>query len=192
MINSKEDLIRFLNEDRISLGKQYKKPKFLSDEVWRFQIALRYREYYSNCSKGIIAKFFKMYWTYRHHRLSVKLGLQVPPNVCDSGLHINHWGLLVISPEAKIGKNFDVHQGVNIGINIDPGKAPKIGDNVFCGPGVKIYGDIEIADNIAIAAGSVVTKSFFTPNITIGGVPAKIINNSKGNPYILGNCETGQ
>lgn len=184
MIHSKDDLTTFLNEDKKALGKQYKKPKFLSDEVWRFEIALRYREYYTNCGKGIISKIHKIYWTYRHHKLSVKLGLQVPPNVCDKGLHINHWGLLVISPEAKIGKNFNVHQGVNIGVNIDSTKAPKIGDNVFCGPGVKMYGDIEIADNIAIAAGSVVTKSFTTPNVTIGGVPAEIINNSKGNPFI--------
>ena len=156
----------------------------MSDEVWRFQIALRHREYYNNRKKGIVSKILKAYWTYRHHHLSVKLGIQIPPNVCDSGLHVNHWGLLVISPMAKIGKNFDVHQGVNIGINVDPEKAPQIGDNVFCGPGVKIFGDIKIADNIAIAAGSVVTKSFTTPNVTIGGVPAKVINDKRGNPYI--------
>lgn len=41
----------------------------------------------------------------------------------------------------------------------------------------------EIADNIAIAAGSVVTKSFLEPNITIGGVPARILNKNKGNPF---------
>lgn len=109
--------------------------------------------------------------------------MQIPPNTCDSGLHINHHGLLIISNSAKIGKFFNVHQGVNIGENIEPGKAPVIGDNVFVGPGVKIYGDITIADNIAIAAGSVVTKSFLEPDVTIGGVPAKVINKDRGNPF---------
>ena len=74
--------------------------------------------------------------------------------------HINHYGLLIVSEKAKIGKNFNVHQGVNIGVNIDPDKAPVIGNNVFVGPGVKICGDVVIADNIAIATGSVITKSF--------------------------------
>lgn len=35
---------------------------------------------------------------------------------------------------------------------------------------VKIIGDVEITDNIVIAAGAVVNKSFTEKNITIGGV----------------------
>ena len=73
---------------------------------------------------------------------------------------------------------------MNIGQNISGDEVPTIGDNVFVGPGVKIYGNITIADNIAIAAGSVVTHSFTTPNVTIGGVPAKVINPDRGNPFV--------
>ena len=184
MIENKEDLKRYLECDKRMLGKAYKTPKPFTDEAWRYEIALRKREYYTNIHQDFFTKLMKAYWTYKHHRMSVRLGIQVPPNVCDAGLNIHHWGLLVISTEAKIGKNFNVHQGVNIGVNIDPHTAPVIGDNVFCGPGVKIYGDVTIANNIAIAAGSVVTKSFTTPNITIGGVPARVLNENKGNPFV--------
>lgn len=184
MIKTKDDLRRYLEEDKKALGKIYSHPAFMTDEVWRYEIALRHREYYINQNSGFRNKIMKAYWTFVHHRKSVQLGLQVPPNICEPGLHINHYGLLVISPVAHIGSNFNVHQGVNIGMNIVQDKAPWIGDNVFCGPGVKIFGDVRIADNIAISAGSVVNKSFTTPNVTIGGVPAKIINEHKGNPFV--------
>ncbi len=179
------DLKRYLDADKKALGKKRKRPRFLADEVWKFQRALRYREYYKNTRKkhSFVKSVKYAFWSIVHHHYSVKYGFQVPCNVCGEGLRINHLGCLIISGNAQIGKNFNVHQGVNIGVNVDLDKAPVIGDNVFVGPGVQIFGDITIADDIAIAAGSTVNKSFNQPNITIGGVPAKIINSEKGNPF---------
>ncbi|WP_140445387.1 MULTISPECIES: serine O-acetyltransferase [unclassified Bifidobacterium] len=182
MITSKEDLKYFLEADAARISNGRKHPRLFQDEVWRYEIILRKREYYHNV-KGFAHHLLERFYALRQHVLGVKLGFWVPINVCDAGLQINHYGLLIINGGAKIGKNFNVHQGVNIGQNIDADDVPTIGDNVFCGPGVKIYGKIFIADNIAIAAGSVVTKSFNTPNITIGGVPARVINPHRGNPF---------
>jgi serine O-acetyltransferase len=64
-------------------------------------------------------------------------------------------------------------------------KAPKIGNNVFIGPGAKIFGDIEIADNVAIGVNSVVNKSFLEPGITIAGIPAKKISNQGSGHLII-------
>jgi len=183
MIKTKGDLRYYLKEDRLALHIDRKHPHFFSDEVWKYEIALRQREYYTNQSRSVFNKLMTYWWTFIHHKKSVKLGIQIPPNTCGAGLHINHHGLLIISCSTKIGKYLNVHQGVNIGENIEPGKAPVIGDNVFIGPGVKIYGDVVIADNIAIAAGSVVTKSFLQPGVTIGGVPAHVLNEKRGNPF---------
>jgi serine O-acetyltransferase len=75
---------------------------------------------------------------------------------------------------AKIGANCRIHPDVVIGAGASYRyKALKIGDNVFIGPGAKIFGDITIADGIAIDANAVVNKSFLETNITIAGVPAK-------------------
>ena len=191
MLKTKSDLKRYLEQDKKALGIKRKRPKMFSDEVWKFERALRYREYYMNSTNGfrITKKIKYSYWTLKYHHYCVKYGFYIPTNVCEEGLHINHTGLLIINDHARIGKNLDVHQGVNIGVNVDLDKAPIIGNNVFIGPGAKVFGDIEIADNIAIAAGSVVNKSFTTPNITIGGVPAKVINLSKGNPYVKESLE---
>lgn len=185
MIKTKKDLYDYMEADKLHLGYKKKRPSLFKDEIWKFEIALRKREYFENILKhNLITKLCLIYYRLKHHKWSIKLGFQVPPNVCGKGLRINHHGLLVISPLAKIGNNFDVHAGVNIGVNVDISKAPIIGNNVFVGPGAKIFGDIIIGDNNAIAANSVVNKSFENKNITIGGIPAKIINEKKGNPYI--------
>lgn len=110
-------------------------------------------------------------------KLSVKLGFTIPPNVFGPGLNIPHYGPIVINSNAKIGANCRIHNCVNIGTKAGfSDLAPKIGNNVYIGPGAKIFGDIEIADGIAIGANSVVNKSFIEKGIGIAGVPAKKIN----------------
>ena len=93
------------------------------------------------------------------------------------GLRINHTGLIIVNEDAQIGEWCDIHQAVNIGQNIEPGSVPVIGNNVWIGPGVKIFGKIEIGDNTMIGAGSVVNKSFMNGNCRIAGNPARVISN---------------
>ena len=50
-----------------------------------------------------------------------------------------------------------------------------IGDNCFIGERSTLLYGVRLADNIIVAAGSVVTKSFLESNIIIGGNPAKKI-----------------
>ena len=50
-----------------------------------------------------------------------------------------------------------------------------IGSNCFIGAGTLVLLGVTLADNIIVAAGSVVTKSFQESNIIIGGNPAKKI-----------------
>lgn len=50
-----------------------------------------------------------------------------------------------------------------------------IGDNCFIGANSTILYGVSLGDNILVAAGSVVTKSFDEHNIIIGGNPARII-----------------
>lgn len=58
----------------------------------------------------------------------------------------------------------------------------KIGANCFIGSGAIILYGVSLANNIIVAAGSVVTKSFNEENLIIGGNPAKIIG--KTDDYI--------
>lgn len=185
MINCKNDLIRYLRIDKMTLGvpdtKKY--PKLLGgDEIWKFQIILRYHEYYNNCHKSKMDRLLLKIFSLLHHYYGIKLGFEIPCNVFEEGLKINHRGPIIVNPKAKIGKFCDIHSGVNIGQNIAPDDVPVLGNNVWIGPGAKIFGKIFIADNIAIGANSVVNRSFAEQNITIAGIPAKKIKDS-GNPY---------
>ena len=47
MIKTREDLIKYLHEDKLALGRRSKSPG-ATDLIWKFQIALRKYEYYRN------------------------------------------------------------------------------------------------------------------------------------------------
>ncbi len=188
MIKNKQDLKRYLESDRMALSRAGKRPKF-TDVIWKFQIALRMCEYDHNKKHNPFDKIASIIWRYKKHNLSLKCGFSIPINVCDEGLSLAHIGTVIISEYAKIGKNCKIHACVNIGADArNSGKAPKIGSNVYIGPGAKLFGDIEIADNIAIGANAVVNKIFTDAGVSIAGIPAKIINR-KGVSGILHTVE---
>jgi maltose O-acetyltransferase len=70
---------------------------------------------------------------------------------------------------------FDVEER-NRGIEI-PGKVT-IGDNLWAGGSVVITPNVTLGNNVIIAAGAVVTKSF-GDNVLIGGNPAHVIKELK-------------
>ena len=179
MIHSKSELVCFLKKDQQMLGRsKASRPKLFGDEIWKFQRALRYHEYYMNrCD--IVGRILCQYWSWRHHYLGLKLGFTIPCNVFGAGLNIHHYGCIVVNAHARVGENCCIQQGVNIGRSYNSDIAPVIGNNVYLGPGVKIFGGCSLADGIAVGANSVVTKSFEEPNMTIAGVPAKYIGQRK-------------
>lgn len=156
------------------------------DVRYRYYKNLRKCEYYINCKKGTISKIIKIILIYKHNKLALKTGWNIPPNVFGKGLAIVHLGTIVVSPKAKIGENCRIHVCVNIGNAPSHGKdgAPVLGNNVYIAPGVKMFGPIKIGDNTAIGANSVVNKSFEQGNCTIAGIPAKKISDNNSLLYI--------
>jgi serine O-acetyltransferase len=185
MIKSKKDYKYYLEADRIALGKKRKTPMIFFDEVWVFERLLRKVEYYKNCKKSKIYLPYYYYLYLKFHLLSTFLGFHIKPNVFGPGLSISHPGTVIVNGSARVGANCRIHVCTSIGTKAGYSNlAPTIGNNVYIGPGAKIFGDIEIADGIAIGANSVVNKSFTEPNIGIAGIPAKKINN-KGSEDLL-------
>lgn len=183
MIHNKDELRRYLSLDKKVYGIDKKRPALYGDWHWKFLIALRHEEFHSMQS-GIWHRIAKKFWAMLHSHYGVKMGWDIPINTFGPGLKINHFGLIVVNPNARIGAFCDIHQGVNIGQQgPDLHDVPTIGDNVWIGPGAKIFGRVTIASRCAIGANAVVNKSFLEENISIAGVPAKKIGNT-GNPYI--------
>jgi serine O-acetyltransferase len=179
MIRSKYDLKYYLKADAIALGMQGRNPILTRNPIWSFQRLLRKTEYLENAGKTnhLIYKVYYWFLRARLSGLKYKLGFTIGSNNFGPGLSIAHYGTIVVNAKARIGANCRINACVNIGNNLNESQqAPKIGNNVFIAPGAKIFGNIEIADGIAIGANAVVNKSFLQPNITIAGIPAKKIS----------------
>lgn len=147
---------------------------FVPNYVFKFQKSLRICEYYKN-NKGLINSIlFALNYSF-FVRLSAKLGFSIPLNVFGPGLCIVHYGTIVVSANSKVGANCRIHPSTCIGAAGGKKEAPIIGDNVYIGPGAKLYGNITIGNNIAIAPNAAVSSSFTEEGILIGGVPAKKI-----------------
>lgn len=181
MISSKKLYHEYLKADKLALGiteggfVSKIRALLIPNLIWKFQKTLRKTEYYKNCKRGLIDNFFYVLTKYKLRKLSVKLGFSIPENVFGPGLAIVHYGTIVVNGNAKVGANCRIHACTNIGASGGSSQAPQIGDNVYIGPGAKIYGNIEVANNIAIGANAVVNKTFNEDNIMIAGNPAKKI-----------------
>lgn len=178
MIDSKEALQRYLDQDRLALNRQHDKhPKMFHDEIWKFEILLRKVEYDINCRSGFPGIVITKYHKFRFHRLSVKLGFTIPPNVFCEGLAIPHYGTIVVHGNVKAGRNCRLQEGVTIGAVNGSHDAAVIGNNCYFGSGAKVLGAVTIADDVAVGAGAVVTKDITEPGTTWAGVPAVKISN---------------
>ncbi|WP_104384591.1 serine acetyltransferase [Sphingobacterium sp. HMA12] len=182
MIKTKSDYHFYLEEDRKALNVKYRsfinqfvRDMFFPNFIYVFQRKLRKTEYYKNTQSNIFRKLLYLYSFQDYRRYQMKLGFSIPLNVCGPGLSIAHYGTIVINGNAKIGANCRIHIAVNIGANNGSKKAPILGDNVYIGPGAKIFGDINIADNVMIGANSVVNKSVEEVGSVVVGIPAKRI-----------------
>jgi serine O-acetyltransferase len=95
-----------------------------------------------------------------------------------AGFHITHFGGIVISPAAQIGKNFTISQGVTIGVSGQGEKrgVPIIGDNVYIATGAKVFGKISIGNNVKIGPNAVVHKSIPDNAIVVAYPGFKILS----------------
>ena len=180
MIRSRADYLRYLECDRIALGRA---PRTLGvrlrnviapDYIWDFQRLLRRLEYWQN-SSGPFARLMHLLVWIRFRRTSLRLGFTIPANVFGPGLAIVHYGLIVVNKRARVGANCRIHPGTSIGASAGADEAPQVGDKVYLAPGAKIFGNVRIASNTAIGANAVVTKSFPEEHTMIAGVPARVI-----------------
>lgn len=181
-ISTKKQLKEWLIYER----KQYKIKKFnfFSEPkiLFKHNKVLRKCEYYNNCNKIIFGIIYKI----KLRLLSNKYQIRIPINTCKKGLKIMHIGSILLNPNCSVGENVAFHINTALvakGTNSD---APKIGNNVVLGIGSIIVGGVEISNNIAIGANSVVTKSFIKEDVAIAGNPAKVISENgrtKWNKY---------
>ncbi len=174
MIKSKSDYNYYISIDKKANGVN----GFLSllnNDLCRYVLLMRKYEYYTNCKKN---KVVRLCLRIRFKKLSEKYGFSIGINTFGPGLNIIHKGTILVNPYSKIGSNCRLNADVVIGTEFGThDKCPTIGDNCYIAPGAKIIGKINIGNDCLIGANSVVTKDV-PDNVTVGGVPFKIIKES--------------
>ena len=134
--------------------------------IWKYMTFLRREE-------AARSKLTAYFWRRKKNNLGSRLGLQIYAGTCARGLHIWHYGSVIISGDAVVGENCTIHGQACIGSDGASDVAPVLGKNVDIGVGAKIIGGVTLADNIRVGAGAVVVKSCETPGATLVGVPAR-------------------
>lgn len=178
MIQSRNDLKHYMSEDFKRFGKKPSLKDFLlRNEVWyiyKYQRHLRRLEYFNNTGKN---KILFLYHFIKYKRLGFKLRFTIYPNTVGPGLRIYHTGDFIhIKQKCLIGTNCTLLPGVVIGNkNLeDDHTSVRIGNNCYFGLGSKVFGEVNIGNNVVIGANSVVVKDI-PDNCVVSGIPAKII-----------------
>ena len=137
--------------------------------IRRYLSFLRKEEKYTH-------KLLAFWYKARKNRLGARLGFYISAGCFDEGLTLYHYGPVIVNPEARIGKNCQIHGICCIGnLRPDSQASPVIGDNVDIGQGAQILGNIRIADGVRIGAGAIVISDILSPNVTVVGIPGKVV-----------------
>lgn len=189
-----QDCRAFIRADHHSRSGRRPVFEFLFNPVVRFLVLLRIAEWMLNIGAPFIVRAPLMFW---FRRLSLRLGFSISLNVFGPGIALPHYGPLMVHQDACIGRNCRIHIGTVIAgsaVIMDPSEvpefdAPQIGDNVYIGPGVKMSGPLIIANDCAIGANSVVTRSFTQSATMISGFPAKIVALNGSKDMLVRGCD---
>lgn len=110
----------------------------------------------------------------RHRFWSAVCGADVPLNCkLGGGLHMPHPFGIVIHPNAEIGPNCLLFQGVTVGTGGPIPGSPTLEGHVDVGAGAKILGGVHIGADAKIGANAVVLCDV-PAGATATGVPAKV------------------
>lgn len=184
MILTKENLKSCLKEEKEIYIEEGSYLKFLIYNgvrlrTYHYVKYLRKLEYHKN-QKGILHELLYIHCRRRKNQLGEKLGIEMEENCFDRGLTIYHPGNIVVNGFSKIGENCKLHGDNCIGNDGKTLDSPVLGNNIRLGVGTKVIGNVKLADNITIAAGSIVIKSCEITGAVLAGVPAKVVKVSGG------------
>ncbi len=158
---------------------------YLRDPGFRFTYYLRKVDFYSKTKRGI------GFFAYAYNRISFshyrfRYGFDISPTTrIGPGFYLGHFGGVVISPDAVLGCNVNIAQGVTIGAESRGRRlgAPTIGDRVWIGPHAIVVGRITVGDQAMIAPGAYVNFDVPPMSVVIGN-PGKIISNRGSDGYM--------
>ena len=187
-LQTKQDLLYYWNADLYRYGADVSRKAFRKAK--KYIPGFRFCYYLRKCtylSKAPIYTRPLFYIANRKlERLKVRYGFDMEYSTqIGPGLHLSHWGGVVVNPDAVIGENCNLSQQITIGVDSKEGMdaVPVIGSRVYIAPGSRIFGRITVGDDSAIGANAVVNKDV-PSGVTVGGIPAKLISEDNSGGYV--------
>jgi serine O-acetyltransferase len=158
---------------------------YLHEPGFRFTYYLRKVAFYKERRRSF-GIFAYLYNRIHLHHYRFKYGFDISPTTrIGPGLYIGHFGGVVISPQAVLGANVNIAQGVTIGAASRGPRtgAPTLEDRVWVGANAIIVGKVTIGHDALIAPGAYV--NFDVPSMAvILGNPGKVVSNSGSHGYV--------
>jgi serine O-acetyltransferase len=90
------------------------------------------------------------------------------------GLKIWHFGNIFVHPDAVLGANCTLRQGVTIGNRREGGPVPELGDDVEVGAYAQILGGVRVGRGAKVGAMAVVLRDVPDGAVAVGN-PARIV-----------------
>lgn len=158
---------------------------FIREPGFRFTYYLRKVTFYGQRKKT--PWFFAyVYNRILLHHYRFKYGFDISPTAyIGPGLYLGHFGGVVISPQAVLGANINIAQGVTIGATSRGPRtgAPTLEDRVWVGANAIIVGKITIGHDALIGPGAYV--NFDVPSMAVVlGNPGKVVSSSGSVGYV--------
>jgi serine O-acetyltransferase len=158
---------------------------YLHEPGFRFTYYLRKVAHYGQHKRGwgIFGYLYNRFWLH-HYRF--RYGFDISPlTAIGRGLYIGHFGGVVISPDAVLGANTNIAQGVTIGATSRGEKkgAPTLEDRVWVGANAIIVGRVTIGREALIAPGAYVNFDV-PPGAVVLGNPGKVVSQTGSAGYV--------
>jgi len=124
---------------------------------------------------GIVRRMLTSWYWLLFRAAETATGISLPKSATiGPGLRIWHFGGIFLHPQATLGANCTLRQGVTIGNREEDGPVPVIGDDVEFGAYAQVLGGVRIGNGCRIGALSVVLQDV-PDGATAVGVPARIV-----------------
>jgi len=158
---------------------------YIHQPGFRFSYHLRKVAHYSSRSRF---GTFALYATHRIwlHVYRFRYGFDISPRTqIGPGLYIGHFGGVVISPDATLGSNVNIAQGVTIGATSRGPNlgAPTLQNRVWVGAHAIVVGKITIGNDALIAPGAYVNFDVPSYSVVLGN-PGRIVSQKGSAGYI--------
>ncbi|WP_242394252.1 serine O-acetyltransferase [Anaeromyxobacter oryzisoli] len=136
----------------------------------------RFGRWLQDEAPALVRVAMKLPHSLAHETVRVVLGICLSPGArIAPGLYIGHSGGIWVAPDAVIGRDCNLSQGVTLGAGGTVRRgAPVLGERVWIGPKATVIGPVKVGAGAVVGANSLVVTNVPEQGVAVG-VPARIV-----------------